>query len=351
VPVPRFHHLADLTDAACLGTIAGPVARVSDEPLTTVGFSGASHRRVLVELTSGELRRYVVKTCDSSRDWVARRSGDHVGREWCLLAESALDGVWEAFVSPFVAFATEDGRYALLMEDLSAHVFPDVREPIRAAHEHALIRALATLHARFWESHALTASWLGDVAKTSGLVTPDIVEDREVAPLLPPALAGRLREGWAAALERLTADAVALVSGPAASFVGEWADLPRTLVHGDVKVANFAPIPDRGVAAFDWAIVGTGPATTDLGWYLGVNATRLACSKEELIARYRRSLETALGRAVDDTLWARLEDVAIVHGARTMLWSKGAQLKTGTEQAIAEWTWWQTRLEEIARRT
>jgi hypothetical protein len=323
---------------------------VREEPLSTVGFSGASHRRVIVELEGGDSRRYVLKTCDPSRDWVAKRSGDRIGREWCVLAEPSLAGVWEAFVSPFVAYAVEGGRYALLMDDLSAHVFPDVREPIRVADEDALVGALARLHARFWHSPELTASWLGDAATTSGIVTPDIVHDRDVADLLPPPLAARLRDGWEVALGRLTPRATELVSCPGAAFVDEWADLPRTLVHGDVKVANFAPIPDRGMAAFDWAIVGTGPATTDLGWYLGVNATRLSGSKEELIARYRRLLEDALGTPIEDTLWARLEDLAILYGARTMLWSKGAQLKTGTEQAIAEWTWWQRRVEEIARR-
>jgi aminoglycoside phosphotransferase (APT) family kinase protein len=122
------------------------------------------------------------------------------------------------------------------------------------------------------------------------------------------------------------------------------------LVHGDVKVANFAPIPGRGVAAFDWALVGAGPPTTDLGWYIAVNASRLARSKETVIACYRELLERELGQELDDALWARLEDVAVIYGARTMLWAKAAPAAAGSEAARAEWEWWARRLEEAAER-
>jgi aminoglycoside phosphotransferase (APT) family kinase protein len=137
---------------------------------------------------------------------------------------------------------------------------------------------------------------------------------------------------------------------PARMIHEAWADLPQTLVHGDVKVANFAPIPERGIAAFDWALVGAGPSTTDLGWYLAVNASRLARSKEAVIARYRELLERELGQGLDDALWARLEDVAVIYGARTMLWAKGAQVASGSDAAQAEWEWWARRLEEAAER-
>ena len=123
--IRRCDRIADLTDPQALGALS-----VRHEPLSTVGFSGAAHQRLVVRLMSGDTRQFVLKLCDPSREWTAVRTGDAVGREWCLLAERALDGVWDAFVSPFVAYAVEDGRSGLLMDDLGAHVFPDVREPI-----------------------------------------------------------------------------------------------------------------------------------------------------------------------------------------------------------------------------
>ncbi len=341
----RLDCLADLTDPASLGAV-----RVREEPLSTVGFSGATHRRIVAVLLSGETRRFVLKLCEPAREWTAIRSGDCVGRECCLLAERSLDAVWDAFVSPYVAYAVEGGRSGLLMEDVGAHVFPDVREPIARPHEDELLAALARLHARFWRSPALSTSWLGRASSTSAIVLPAVLDDTAAVALMPPALRERLRVGWDAALARLSTRAAGVLRCPARIVHEAWADLPETVVHGDVKVANFAPIPERGVAAFDWALVAAGPSTTDLGWYLGVNASRLTRSKEAAIARYRELLECELGQALDDALWARLEDVAVIYGARTMLWAKGAQVADGNEAAQSEWEWWARRLEEAAER-
>jgi hypothetical protein len=323
---------------------------VREELLSTAGFSGAAHRQLVAVLPSGETRRFVLKLCDPAREWTAMRSGDRVGREWSLLAERALDAVWEAFVSPFVAYAVEGGRSGLLMEDVGAHLFPDVREPIALGPEDELLAALARLHARFWRSTALSMSWLGRATSTSELVGLAVLEDAAALSLMPPALRERLRVGWDAALSRVSARAADVLRLPARIIHEAWADLPETLVHGDVKVANFAPIPERGVAAFDWALVGKGPSTTDLGWYLAVNASRLARSKEAVMTRYRELLELELGQALDDALWARLEDVAVIYGARTMLWAKAAPAAAGSDAGQAEWEWWARRLEEAAQR-
>jgi hypothetical protein len=341
----RLDCLADLTDPASLGAVS-----VREEPLSTVGFSGATHRRLVAVLPSGETQRFVLKLCDPGREWTAIRTGDGVGREWSLLAEPALDGVWDAFVSPYVAYAVERGRSGLLMQDLGAHVFSDVREPIARPHEEELLAALARLHARFWHSPALSISWLGRASATSELVFPTVLDDAASLALMPPVLRERLRLGWDAAFARLSARAAGVIRCPARIIHEAWANLPQTLVHGDVKVANFAPMPEGGVAAFDWALVGAGPSTTDLGWYLGVNASRLARNKEAVIARYRELLERELGQELDDVLWARLEDVAVIYGARTMLWSKGAQVTAGSEAAHTEWEWWARRLEDAAER-
>ena len=343
--IRRFECLADLTDPARFGAVI-----VRQESLSTVGFSGATHQRVVVELPGGESRRFVLKLCDPSREWTAMRTGDRVGREWQLLAERALDGVWDAFVSPFVAYAVEGGRAELLMEDLGAHAPPDVREPIALAHEDAVLGAMARLHARFWGSPVLSIPWLARASATSELVLPSVLDDHAVAALMPPPLGERLRLGWDVAFEHVSPRAAALLRRPVEFFEDAWATLPHTLVHGDVKVANFAPLPTGGVAAFDWALVGTGPATTDLGWYLGVNASRLARTKEAVMSRYRELLEGALGRALAEPLWSRLEDVAILYGARTMLWAKGAQLADGTARSVAEWEWWAGRLEDVIER-
>jgi aminoglycoside phosphotransferase (APT) family kinase protein len=134
------------------------------------------------------------------------------------------------------------------------------------------------------------------------------------------------------------------MTAPGESLAPLWRDLPRTLLHGDTKVANFAVLPDGRVSAFDWSFVGAGPATLDLGWYLAMNATRLARSKESVMERYRELLEEALGRTIPAGEWERMTDLAVWCGARSMLWSKALALESGRDGAEEEWQWWADRL-------
>lgn len=55
------------------------------------------------------------------------------------------------------------------------------------------------------------------------------------------------------------------MDAPAFELSWLWDGLPRTLLHGDARVANFALLPGQRVTAFDWALIGAGPATIDLG--------------------------------------------------------------------------------------
>src|SRR5439155_17018921 len=124
------------------------------------------------------------------------------------------------------------------------------------------------------------------------------------------------------AIARLPEAARRLVTAPVDELAEEWRRLPRTLIHGDAKVANLAPLPNGRVAAFDWETVSAAPPTFEVTWYLLVNATRLARSRDELLALYRRRLETALGRRVADPDWNRMLRAGVVSGCQMLLWSK-----------------------------
>src|SRR5205085_1193468 len=71
-----------------------------------------------------------------------------------------------------------------------------------------------------------------------------------------------VREGWAIAFERMPGAVGELLRSAPGVLTGRCAGLPRTLYHGDAKVANFALPPGR-VAAFDWALVDR-PAAADV---------------------------------------------------------------------------------------
>ncbi len=333
----------DFLDPATLSRILGPIAELKRTQLDSIGFSGASFERLHVRLRNGESRALMLKRVPLRGDWISIRTGDTFGRTAALLRAPEMEAVWEVFHCPYLAFASDGDEMTLLMEDVGKHLFPDERMPLDQEAEDALLGVLARLHARFWEAPALEASWLTPVASRLDLLAPgEWIEEGVPSP--PAMLREGLDRGWSAALRRLPAALRRGMVVPAAELAPLWRDLPRTLLHGDTKVANFALLPDGRVSAFDWSFVGAGPSTLDLGWYLAMNATRLARPKEAVIERHRELLEEALGRPIPGEDWSRMEDLAIWCGARSMLWSKALALESGRDGAKEEWDWWVSRL-------
>jgi len=162
-------------------------------------------------------------------------------------------------------------------------------------------------------------------------------------------LFGPVKEGWALAHRRLPRSISTLMASPPAELARITDGLPRTIIHGDAKVANFAILPNGRVSAFDWAMIADGCATLDLGWYVAVSASRLTRSKEEVFAAYRVALERRLGYSLGDALWTRLYEAAILGGAAVLLWNKALNVKNGLPGAVEEWNWWVGALERLER--
>jgi hypothetical protein len=347
--VIRFASAADAADPDRIARLLGPVRALSREPLVTSGYTGARHERITVALTNGEVRRLVVKHVQPAADWTAQRTGDRLGREAMLLGEPALAAVWDELACPYLAYWSTGTEIGLVMDDLSAFLFPDVRAPLRKEEEERLLGALAGMHARFWNAPVLDLPWLARAKSYAGMLDAESAASHDALAALPAGLRERVQQGWAVALRHLPASVTATLARPAADTTRDWAGLPRTLLHGDVKVANFALRPNHGVAAFDWALVGSGPVTVDLGWYVAVNASRLARSKDEVLDRYRELLTERLGSPLSDSVWDGLVGVAVISGARMLLWSKALALEAAGPGAREEWAWWVERLERRVR--
>jgi hypothetical protein len=340
----RLPSIDALVDADTLGALTGPVRTVAVEPLAGVGFSSATLSRVTLTLKGGGEQRYVLKCTSLGRDWTAVRSRDITGREAQLIGDEQFAGVWDVFDCPYVAFAVAPERTGLLMTDLRPYLLPDVRAPLSSEQEDGLLRALAALHARFWNSPALDRKWLATPSDYCDMLGPAVAGDAAAIAMLSSQLQQGVPSGWTSAMRRLGGAAAARLTCNGSDHQRAWQDLPRTLVHGDAKVANFAILPGGRVSAFDWAIAGAGPCTIDVGWYIAVNASRLTSSKEQVLNRYRTLLEDARGERIANGLWQRLEHVAITCGARMLLWSKALALDAGRPGADDEWAWWVDRL-------
>jgi len=340
-----FPDPARLADAHALAALTGPIRSLARSPLATVGTTGARHERLALTLESGEQRRLVLKRLRLSTDWTALRTEDRRGREAAMLAEGELAAMWDAIACPYLAFAADEDDVALLMDDLTPHLFRDVRESLADEEEERLLGALASLHARFWGSPALGSPWLARPEQHAGMLDARCAADAAARAVLPEPMREHVVRGWAAALEMAPPAVASMLRRPAAELAPLRSGLPSTLLHGDAKVANFALLPDGRVAAFDWALIGAGPATIDVGWYLAVNATRLARSKEQALSRYRTLLEPKLDSPLSDALWEALVRFGVVVGARMLLWSKALAVQADRPGARAEWTWWIERLE------
>ena len=341
-----------LADPAVLSSILGPVSSVEREaaPGISSGYSSSLHEILAAVLRDGTKLRLRLKRTRLDQDWLARLSREEPpGREASLLGETALSPVWECFARAHLAYAVQGSEIGLLMEDHSEGLLADVREPISAAHEEALLLAIASLHARFWQSPALSLPWLSRPEWSLDVLGPHQAAEVELRGA-PQSIREGVVRGWRDALALLPSDVASKLTLPGDQLWLEWSHLPKTLIHGDTKIANFAFLPDGRVAAFDWTRVGAAPGTLDIGWYLAVNSTRLARGKDELIARYRELLEARLGRALDELLWERMMDAGIVSGARMMLWSKALALREGTPFRRDDWAWWVARLSRWSSR-
>ncbi len=325
---------------ASIEAVMPGVSVVSREPLETGGYSAAWFERVGVEGPEGA-RSWVLKRMDVRDDWFSRGTHDPVGREAQFVASPLLGSVAPRLASPYLAVDTgTEGLSALLMHDLGPDLLPDERAPLAADMEAQILTCLAGMHADHWGRLA-PYDWL---MRPQDFLTVMGPHSRGVAGLGSRGIRDAVIGGWERVLEILPPLVADALRRPPEQVAVPMADLPRTLVHGDVKVANFAALPDGRVCALDWAFVGWAPATFDLGWYLAVNASRLAGSREDVIARYRVALERALGTPIDEVLWARLEEAAVVCGAFMLLWSK----VRGAEERGGEWDWWVDRLERWA---
>jgi Phosphotransferase enzyme family len=190
----------------------------------------------------------------------------------------------------FAAAAPRGARFALLLEDLGASGcrFADVTAPSDPERAGAVMRALARLHAAFWESPRLT----GDLAALRRASPGDslfrlgrILCDLSLRPALR-----RFGELVPEELQR------------SAGFIAEhrlvleslWARPPLTLIHGDAHLGNlFFDGPEVGF--LDWQVAQPGQGLRDVTYFLtnSLSVETRRAHGEELIRVYLAALAEA----------------------------------------------------------
>jgi len=341
----RCNVVADLINPQWLSTIFGPVKNINIRPFTAIGYSGATLQKIELVLEDNSNKHLVFKQANLKADWLSQRTHDTIGREVAWLKEESLAKVWSIIHCPYIAFAQENNRTGMLMEDLSDHLFPDNREPIDINSENIIIDAMAAIHAEYWDADAIKQlPWLIHPHDYLNLLRPIEREEDSYCPP-PEPLRTNIAEGWRIAFELLPGDIKNYLTQPVEEIFRPWKNLPVTLLHGDMKIANMALLPGENLSLFDWPLIGGAPCSFELGWYLAVNSTRLARTKEDFIYAYRCNLECYLQEAFDDKTWQEIVKLAVVNGALMMLWNKALKWKNGKQSESEEWEWWAKQLE------
>lgn len=337
-----------LTDIALLRSHFGELNSIDITPIETAGYSGARFSAISLTRNTGETEKLILKEVDLADDWFSHRTRDTTGREAAVLVEPCLAEIPEIFHSPYKLIQIKHGRIGLLMDNLSSGLFPDEKKPLPLVDQDRMLDKLAQLHAHYWENEQLGAlSWLHNASDFIYLMGP--LDHLPFEGGSARNIQMHINNGWEATLPLLPSSIKENLLKPPEEIAAGWSDLPRTLVHGDTKVANFAKAANGELSLLDWAFAGHAPCTFDIGWFIAVNASRLAESKETVLHKYRHFLQGHLGRRLDNGLWHRLEEAGVVCGAFMLLWSKGAAMANAREGAATEWNWWLDRLEKWSR--
>jgi hypothetical protein len=329
----------------------------TEEPFPNDGWSGASMSR----LRSADDRSYILKRDSLEHDWIARATADRpILREaWFAAHGPALPWPIRA-PSLGAGWDNATGEVGILMPDLSDVLF-DWDTPLTVPQLDRVLDAMAALHAHPWgEALARGADhwtpWRERVTLIcrSSLERPGPARD---------AVADRLLPGWDS-WDRLATPAaragIASLDNDPSPLLDALAREPRTLIHGDLKLANAGIAADGAVEVVDWQMVMLAPVEIEIGWFLVSNVNALPVRPEAVLARYAAAIQIAVGRAMDEGVggayWLEAdEDLAILVGLLLRGWRKGADAAAGVTlasgvTAAEDLAWWCERAVKAADR-
>ena len=137
-----------------------------------------------------------------------------------------------------------------------------------------MMRALAAMHARYWERADRLANVVASLERTTAKFTDVVVLFARNSPapdwarqiLDETPLIGAFLPKFLDVLAPRDADFYLDLCEHRAAWIGALDALPKTLSQGDLRRANVAIFPDH-VSLFDWDVAAFAPGACDLQWY------------------------------------------------------------------------------------
>ena len=325
----------------------------------TDGWSGATFTGLIDPVG----RRYVLKRTSLATDWIARATRDDDLREGWLAARPTGAMAWLPRTSiAYLGAAADDDGVAILMPDLSTELIawerPGYDPVIDDPTLRRVIESIARLHAMPW-SRVLEST----AERESEPAPPWCPLAERLTLLARPSAAAYASEGNAVG-ERFLAGWDAF-DRRAPAGARELARLPAVGLHGDLKLANVALLPEDRVGFIDWQMTLRAPLAVDLGWFLVSNSGSLPAAPESIVAEYRQALEWDSGRwgfggdahdfAALTGDWETQLDLTWIVGLLLRGWRKGLDTESGAilgsrVSAADDLAWWGARAVEAAER-
>ena len=333
------------------------LAGTPEQPFPNDGWSGAS--LTLLERGSD---RFILKRDSLARDWIAQatRDGPILREAWFAAHGPALPSPIRA---PYLGAGVDGDEFGILMPDLTGILF-DWDAPISEELLDRVLSGLAILHAYPWTvSGKLDGGSWCSLRERVTLICRASLERPGAA---RSAVADRILPCWDSfnrRAPRAAREVIASLGDNPLPLLGALAELPSTLIHGDLKLANVGIEPDATIDLVDWQMVSVAPVAVELGWFLVSNVASLPLRPEVVLERYRGRLEVAEWDAWDDhgfavghvLDWEAEVDCAILVGLLLRGWRKGADAEAGATlasgvSAADDLAWWCDRALEAAGR-
>lgn len=281
----------------------------------------------------------MVKQAHPAIDWVALCTRDEKRRAVRLWSEGVFERLPSEVETAVIACGEWADGYGILMWHLGAEML-EFGAPLPAWMDEAFLDAMAALHASYWEDVRLADRALGlctveaQVRNVSPLRVREVYGDE-------PAWPRWIIESWEEALPEiidpgLVRDLQSLIDDPL-PIATALAPYPKTLVHGDLRLANVGlrGSADRAQCHFiDWGRAAFATPALDLGWYLGFSAIEWQADVDERIATYEGRLRAHLGDRWPVDSWERQREIGLLAGLLQSIF--GCRAYWGVRQARAE---------------
>jgi hypothetical protein len=310
-----------------------------EHPFPNDGWSGAS----LTTLSRGG-DRFVLKRDSLARDWIAQATaeGPILREAWFTAHGPSLPSPIRA---PYLGVGMDGDEFGILMPDLTGVLF-DWDAPIPVETLDQVLAGLAMLHAYPWTiSGELEGGPWCPLRERLTLICRASLERPGPA---HDAVGDRILPGWDAFDRRVPAvvrDLIHSLGRDPLPLLDALGELPSTLIHGDLKLANVGIERDGTIDLVDWQMVMVAPVGVELGWFLVSNVASLPLQAGDVLTRYNVEArrqghdEAGLGE------WQAQVDAAILVGLLLRGWRKGADAEAGLTlasgvSAAEDLAWW-----------